>query len=90
MAEKRCFNAKGASQGLRKQVGMPGDQYLVSFRRSFVSKRLSERWEKLKEVTWKKLDEKGEVQPGRYYLSGPFNGWNFVLLPSWEGSRLSN
>ena len=36
---------------------MPGDQYLVSFR-----------WENLKEVSWKKLEGKGEVQPGRSTL----------------------
>ncbi|CAK9087572.1 Oligoribonuclease [Durusdinium trenchii] len=51
------------------QVGMPGQKYLVTFR-----------WEKFKEITWEKMEEKGEFVPGTYYLTGPFNGWNFVEM----------
>lgn len=53
-----------------EQVGLPGEKYLITFR-----------WEKLKEITWEKLpDVKGEVLPGKYYLTGPFNGWNLVEM----------
>ncbi|CAJ1399159.1 unnamed protein product [Effrenium voratum] len=59
------------------QVGMPGDKYLVTFR-----------WEKYKELTWEKLSETGPVEPGKYYLCGPWSGWDFVeMQPDTTGPR---
>ncbi|CAE7535818.1 unnamed protein product, partial [Symbiodinium microadriaticum] len=60
------------------QVGMPGDKYRITFR-----------WEKLKEIAWEKMaDEKGEVTPGKYYLSGPFPAGEFVeMAPDSSGIR---
>jgi len=53
-----------------EQVGLPGDKYRVTFR-----------WDKLKEISWEKLDaERAEVSQGKYYLTGPFNEWNLVEM----------
>lgn len=53
-----------------EQVGIPGDKYLVTFR-----------WQKLKELTWEKLDgEKGDALPGQYYLAGSWADFDFVDL----------
>eukprot|EP00435_Cladocopium_sp_Y103_P011121 s1960_g2.t2 len=53
-----------------EQVGLPGDKYRVTFR-----------WDKLKEISWEKLDaERAEVPQGKYYLTGPFNEWNLVEM----------
>lgn len=52
------------------QVGMPGDKYFVTFR-----------WQKLKELTWRKLeDEVGEPEPSKYFIAGTWTDFELVEI----------
>jgi len=52
------------------QAGMPGDVYRVTFR-----------WEKLKELSWSKLEGKtGDFAPGQYFILGSWSDFSPVEL----------
>jgi len=68
-----------------EQVGMPGDKYRVTFR-----------WEKLKSLTWQKLEgETGDIAPSQYHIAGSFSDWDQVEMtpdsatsPGWYSTEV--